>query len=146
MKMRNVSDDEQANGCITVLDTCGHVETANPKPIGAASGMTAVCFQGRAASAGVRLHRPADHGAAGAAGITGSSGRAASAPPRVSRSARALAATRTGRNPARKTDGNPRREMQLQPVGSPRFQKKKPSRRLDEMRTKSSCRLTADGR
>lgn len=66
-------------------DTCGHVEITKPKPVGAASAMTAVCFQGGAAPAGVRLHRPADHGAAGAAGVSGSSGRAASAPQRVSR-------------------------------------------------------------
>lgn len=47
--------------------------------------VTAACFQGGAASAGVRPHRPADHGAARAAGIPGSSGRTASAPVRVSR-------------------------------------------------------------
>lgn len=114
--MRNVSD---ANQCAS--DTCGHVQTTKPKPIRAASRVTAACFQGRAASGGVRLHRPADHGAAGAAGIAGSSGRAASAPQRVSRNAQAQAATPTGRNPVRKTAGNPQREMQLKPVGSPRF-------------------------
>lgn len=103
------------------LDTWAHVEITKPKPIRAASRMTAVCFQGGAASAGVRLHRPADHGAAGAAGITGSSGRAASAPQRVRQvQAQALAMTRTGRNPVRRTAGNPQREMLLKPVGPSR--------------------------
>lgn len=114
----------QADAHHCVLDTCGHVEIMKPKPIRAASGMTAVCFQGRAASAGVRLHRPADHGAAGAAGITGSSGRAASAPQRVSGKRTSAGDDADRKKPVRKAAGNPQREMQLKPVGSPRLKEK----------------------
>lgn len=67
--------------------------------------VTGVCFQGRAASAGVLPHRPADHGSAGAAGISGSSGRTASAPVRVSGKAQALRKARGSGNLVGKAAG-----------------------------------------
>ena len=88
-------------------DACGHVTDSDR-----------VCFQGDAASAGVRPHRPADHGAAWAAGITGSSGWTGSAPITVSRKAQALRMTNTPGNPVRKTARN-RYCTHLKPVRPP---------------------------
>lgn len=93
--------------------------------------VTGARFQGGAASAGVRPHRPADHGAARAAGIPGSSGRTASAPVRVSRKAQALRTTCTPGNLVRTTAGNTQ-HMNAPQTGSAAL-KKKNSRRSVKM-------------